>query len=1023
MRPLILKMQAFGPYAGLATVDFRRALASGLFGIYGATGAGKSSIFSAITFALFGEAADGEQQPRTLRSDHAEPDVLTEVELIFGIGERCYRVVRRPDQMRPAKRGGGETKEEHKAWLFEVTDLDLDQLGEDSPGKPLAETKVGTVNAAITERLGYTAAQFRQIVLLPQGQFETFLKAKTSDRVDILRELFDVSVYDTLTDRLKNRAKEVHHAIAKRRDVFAGRLSSESFESLDKLAEGIEKAQLQYNELEVKKSEVEVALKQKDEVFRNAVQTDRYLAEHAAAEFSLKELQSQAEANEADMACLKAARAAVALAPHANVLAEATQSLLDAQNASHEADKRLEQSEIAAKACADRLTAIDAQAGTIEAKKDKRRQLEGFVGVLSDSEALCAEDLAKKKLADQEQEAFALAETNLIDCRDKKKRLENEREDTRTARLMRGELNLGIQQIDTQLKAATAFENTQRTLSESREKLASASGEYDNALQVRDDCHAAFNAIETALLDSHALNLAARLEAGTPCPVCGSPEHPKPASGTAGEADLAARYRKARSELEAAERTARHSSNKLAQSEAVVRQNADRLAELDEPEEDAKQLKKKIEEIRRKIETLGPEKDIAEVDAMLEQAEQDFEDAEAALKNARDKRDNALQDSVKAKTRLNSALATIPADLRDAQRLDAAIGSVADQIAAYDLDRANAVTARQKADGGFASAKTEADLAKRGVERAFVEIQAAKAGFEAGLVNHGLTQAAFEAARCDIDRIEAFENRIKSFGERLVSAQDRLKRAFDATKGVNRPDIDALKTARDLAEVQREEILEETARAAQRLEHLQKLHKELHEESAALDRLEAETVPLRDLAMAFSGDNAARTTLEVFAITTMFEHVLEAANLRLEPMSRGRFRFIRGSEGQGRARRGLDILVEDSFTGRARQTSTLSGGETFIAALALALGLSDIVESTRGNVRLDAIFIDEGFGSLDSADDAGTLDQVLQSLTELVGKRRAVGLISHVPLVQQTVPNGFWVKSSRRGSRIEERVL
>jgi exonuclease SbcC len=165
-----------------------------------------------------------------------------------------------------------------------------------------------------------------------------------------------------------------------------------------------------------------------------------------------------------------------------------------------------------------------------------------------------------------------------------------------------------------------------------------------------------------------------------------------------------------------------------------------------------------------------------------------------------------------------------------------------------------------------------------------------------------------------------------------------------------------------------------------------------------------------------------KMTLETFAIATMFDHVLEAANLRLGPMSRGRYTLVRESEGRGNARRGLALSVDDAHTGRQRPASTLSGGETFIAALALALGLSDIVESTRGNVRLDTIFIDEGFGSLDAdSDGGGTLEQVLETLQDLVDQNRAVGLISHVPLVQQAIPNGFWITKSVSGSRIEMR--
>ena len=191
-----------------------------------------------------------------------------------------------------------------------------------------------------------------------------------------------------------------------------------------------------------------------------------------------------------------------------------------------------------------------------------------------------------------------------------------------------------------------------------------------------------------------------------------------------------------------------------------------------------------------------------------------------------------------------------------------------------------------------------------------------------------------------------------------------------------------------------------------------------------LRQLEKETGPLRALADAFSGQNEMNTALESFAIGAMFDQVLQAANLRLEPMTSGRYRLERDVESAGgRIKRGLDIRVHDIETGRPRDLSTLSGGETFIAALSLALGLSDIVEASHGAIRLDTIFIDEGFGSLDTENDSGTLDSVLQVLQDIVGASRAVGLISHVPLVQQAVPNGFTVLKGVGGSSIEGRLV
>ncbi len=198
---------------------------------------------------------------------------------------------------------------------------------------------------------------------------------------------------------------------------------------------------------------------------------------------------------------------------------------------------------------------------------------------------------------------------------------------------------------------------------------------------------------------------------------------------------------------------------------------------------------------------------------------------------------------------------------------------------------------------------------------------------------------------------------------------------------------------------------------------------DLKSEFERLERIEAESGPLRALAAAFRGENQARIPLETYAIGALFDHVLASANLRFGPMSGGRYRLERNVEAAGgRAKRGLDLRVHDVHTGRAREICTLSGGETFIAALSLALGLSDVVETSHGKIRLDTIFIDEGFGSLDAEDESGTLDQVLQVLQNIVGRNRAVGVISHVSLVQQAIPNGFTIRKELCGSSVDKRA-
>jgi DNA repair protein SbcC/Rad50 len=217
--------------------------------------------------------------------------------------------------------------------------------------------------------------------------------------------------------------------------------------------------------------------------------------------------------------------------------------------------------------------------------------------------------------------------------------------------------------------------------------------------------------------------------------------------------------------------------------------------------------------------------------------------------------------------------------------------------------------------------------------------------------------------------------------------------------------------------------MEQRVKAERHLENLETLQRVIEQEQKRLETLELESEPLRELAGLCSGGNTSKLELETFAIAAMFDRVLDAANRRLRPMTKDRYRLHRDEGGSGKSFRGLGISVFDLETGKARLPSTLSGGETFIAALALALGLSDVVESVSGKVHLDTIFIDEGFGSLDTDDEAGTLEQVLQVLTQLVSPSRAIGIISHVKAVQDRIPNGFYVHKDVGGSRIEPRGL
>jgi exonuclease SbcC len=293
--------------------------------------------------------------------------------------------------------------------------------------------------------------------------------------------------------------------------------------------------------------------------------------------------------------------------------------------------------------------------------------------------------------------------------------------------------------------------------------------------------------------------------------------------------------------------------------------------------------------------------------------------------------------------------------------------------------------------------------------------------FQSRLERAGFTEKDFRTLKPAIAAIDEDRASVEEHRRKLENAKETAERTAEAIREKARPDLPGIEAKWREAEEKLTEATDQRSGALHRLESLTKLRDELTETLRELDEAEAASGPLRNLAALVNGDNPQKLDLETFAIGAMFDQVLEIANLRLGPMMANRYRLERDLEGAGRGRRGLGIQVFDIHTGKARPTTTLSGGETFIAALALALGLADVVESASGKVRLDTIFIDEGFGSLDTENGSGTLDQVLQALNSLVSQNRAVGLISHVPLVQEAIPNGFYVRKSLGGSSVEAR--
>ncbi len=1023
MRPVRLTLQAFGPYPDRVIIDFRDAVEAGLFGIYGQTGSGKSTIFSAMTFALFGEAAKSEQDAQSLRSDHADPDVITEAEFVFDIGERRYVVLRRPDQRRPKARGDGETRSAHEAYLFDATGMSLDAITDYERGKIIAEKKVREVDAAVTEMLGYGSGQFRQIVLLPQGRFEKFLSAKTKERLEILRELFDVSKYEQLMADLKSEADAAERHVREERALCVRQLEAEGFESTDALIAGIETATAKFADLHAIEEDTKATAQATEKKLRRAEAIEEKFAAAETMQRRLAELEAQKDDIEALGEQVRQVERARTLIDAEERIMDAEREVGDAEITLREATEAAELATKQADEAVESLSREDELSGDVDTLRRKKGELERFGRVL---EAAADSEKAVKSALEAQQEAndaLQKVKVQLAELQGTHTTNGAKLKAAREKATLRSEIFGRRANLDAQHTVAKAYEaalqNIHDTQGEVEEQLLISEAASERAEKARQS----FESAERNLAAAQALHLATKLEAGSPCPVCGATEHPTPATGEIGNAGLDNAFRESREAWQSADLEARQAAEALAGLRATLEDRKRRLSGLDQPKEPAEAIAAKMASEDAALKALGPQVDIVAAEAEIEELGVQINKLERKRDELRDHFEECRNKATEAKSACDGKLEEMPEDLRDAEALGATLREVSESLDKLVAAKAAAEQALSAARDAALSATKDLESAGKALAACQERHQKAADAFQIRLADTGLTAEAFQSLKPAIETLNEDRERVETYFREHKSAVDAATNAASAIEGMARPDLEALREAHEgLTEVL-DKATEERVGAKSRVDHLNRLRTGMEVTLRKLDDAEATSGPLRRLAALVNGQNAQRLTLETFAIGAMFDQVLEAANLRLGPMTLGRYRLERDLDGAGRGSRGLGIQVFDIHTGKSRATSTLSGGETFIAALALALGLADIVESASGKVRLDTIFIDEGFGSLDTENGTGTLDQVLQVLNSIVRQNRAVGLISHVPFVQEAIPNGFYVRKGISGSSVEERGL
>lgn len=975
-----LDLTGFGPFREHQSVDFDAFDGDGVFLISGRTGAGKSSILDGVSFALYGSVPRYDGGERRLRSDHSFLGDPTEVRLEFTAGDRRLRITRAPEYERPAKRGGGLTTEPQRAVLEEL-------VGDVWIGLAAKPREAALL---LDEILGLNAQQFQQVILLAQNKFSRFLLATAAERQALLRTLFGTRRFERYKDDLELRRKEAQKSLdtagehARTLLDLAERLieqqglggDDEPLADLpgrrDAASVALQRADYRVESRGRERSQAEAGAAAAETALGLATAQQQRLTALATARNELALLEAEAGEVAAERERLARAQAAETLRAPLEGAQRASAALREATDAEQRARTAWEQS---GGAVADDLDAVvDRLTGDIAlwsaAAAQERELLAGEADLDAAERAAAAHTLQLAEL--DAQQGLVPAE---------RERLERELTD---ALVRAGLLADAVQRRDVLRARLAAARDAMRLSGEA----SAAETAYADANASSLSAGAAVAALLQRRLAGFAGELAAALTDGEPCAVCGSTTHPHPAapSPDAVTDEHLAEAEDVRDRAVAAERTAAAAAKAARDALSAARAEAGGAA---------------ADDLEQQLATATD--DVAAA-----------EQAAVAVETLRAVRAELDELSAAASIERERLAAQVADDAQHDAALRATIETLRAQVAAA---RGTHTTVAERVADAEARRERARDLLRAVEHRAERERAAAEAVDDR---DARIAASAFDgpdsvvAALLDADERAAIDERVVAHGQALVAVRARLFDLELETVDVVEVDLDAVRAAREAADAAYASSIAAESDARGVADRLRDLLERVDGAYDAVATVADEAAVITRLADSVAGraPNTMKMDLETFVLAAELEEIVAAANLRLGEMTSGRYSLHHSDAkaSHGRAS-GLGIDVLDAHTGRLRSPQSLSGGETFLASLSLALGLAEVVTNRAGGLRLDTLFVDEGFGSLDPE----TLDLAMRTLDELRAGGRTVGVISHVEAMKEQLPAQVVVETTSEG--------
>jgi exonuclease SbcC len=1016
MKPLQLALQAFGPFATRQQIDFTNFGDNPLFLINGPTGAGKSSILDAICFALYGETTDVQRDAAAMRCDQAEPNLLTEVTLDFRLGENHYRVKRIPRQWRPKSRGEGETEEMAAATLWRIEDDCSETL--------LVSKKVKQVNDEIERLTGLKVDQFRQVMVLPQGKFRELLLADSRKREEIFSQLFQTSIYKRIEERLKQQSADIRKNVEAHRHHIKGLLDAAEVTSQEELEQQQQALAAPLQKQVMQKDQAHVhfqqALQRRDaaqqliEQFSQLEQTRQQLDTVQA-----KQPQIDAQQSQLDRA-MQAARIAPLFEKQLELgknLKMQTQNIEQTKSDLEQLQQQAQLAEQALESARESFVAVDG----LKIELQKILQIQHKLDELQKAELQAQQANAQQQ---QSQQQFNARQRQLDSVHSELQNKLQLRETLQQQVAELGRSELTLMTLKTRWDQRQKLAQTENSLQQKHDDLKLAQSRLQQQTESTETARKNARQVELAWHASQAQILARELQVDQPCPVCGSTEHPAPAHVKPQQTIVE------RAEVDAARANAERQS--VLQQQAQQQKNRVEL--------ELKQLEDAQHDMQRQ---LGDTAQLA-----MSQLQQDLDDAERASETLMQKRQqldglqlplNNLQQQIEQQQK---RVESLRAELQQVSKLAVQQQSTVEHLAG-DIPEAyrapdNLLAAQEKLQAEIerlTQGLQHAEHNHQNLQRRLSGLQATltqqqkqreqvQVDFELALENWQevlqrsdfLHEQDFQQAMLTEQQQQALSSQLQDYHDQLKTLQGSLAQQKKMLKGKTLPELENLEQRC----AQAEEFFKQAEHAWRELEDrantLKKLARKIKTEADKNAKLEQQYAIYGTLSDVASGRRNHKISLQRFVLSVLLDDVLLQASQRLSVMSGGRYQLLRRDErSKGNAPSGLELDVEDAYTGKTRSVATLSGGESFMAALSLALGLSDVVQAYAGGIRLDMLFIDEGFGSLDQE----SLDLAMRTLIDLQSSGRMIGIISHVAELKEQMALRLDVLAGRKGSTVK----